>query len=423
MKLTGEHLVERMSAAERGRAERVEAILPALRDAAATVDRSGEFCSDHVATLSDAGLLGLIIPESYGGLGGGLRDLAATTFAMGSACPSTALAYFFHCSAASRGMLALEALDAGLFGDDEAPIVRRFAEKVLLTMGRDKQWLANFASEPVKSEKAAITINTEAKPVDGGFLISGVKSFGCATGVADRYLITANLAGYTDASGLCTFFIDRDAHGVGEREKWDALGMRGTATHGLILNDVFVADEDALAIPGAFARCMQMSRGSFVGNQLASLACYAGAAWSIYNTTIRMLSEKKFADTGKPLGTSPMHQQLIGDMLVDLEAAMLWLRRQLELETSEPPLLDKQSVVQRWRLCKGQVAEHGFRVATNALKCAGTSGTGNSQPHARTLREMSMALVQAFPAERGRLMAAQIEISDDEQAQFGVKAS
>lgn len=423
MKLTGENLVERMTADERARAERVEAILPKLHEQAIAVDRSGEFCSDHVRTLSEAGLLGLIIPEAYGGLGGSLRDLAAATFAIGSACPSTALAFFFHCSAASRGMLALEALEAGLFDKNEAPVVERFAEKVLHTMGRDKQWLANFASESVKSEKAAITINTTAKPVDGGFRLTGVKSFGCATGVADRYLVTANLDGYTDASGLCTFFIDRDAEGVSEREKWDALGMRGTATHGLILEDVFVAEDDALAIPGAFTRCMQMSRGSFVGNQLASLACYAGAAWSVYNTTIAMLTERKFADTGKPLGTSPMHQQLIGEMLVDLESAMLWLRRQLELETSEPPLLEKEQVVQRWRLCKGQVAEHGFRVATGALKCAGTSGTGNSQPYARTLREMAMALVQAFPAERGRLMAAQIEISHDEQAQFGVKAS
>jgi alkylation response protein AidB-like acyl-CoA dehydrogenase len=423
MKLTGEHFVERMTDPERERAGRVEEVLPQLREQAVAVDRSGEFGSGHVKRLADAGLLGLIIPEAYGGLGGGLRDLAATTFAMGSACPSTALAYFFHCSAASRGLLALEALQADLFDASESPVVEKFAEKLLYSMGRDRLWLANFASESVKSESAAITINTEATPVKGGFKVTGVKSFGCATGVANRYLITANLGGYKDASGLCTFFIDRDAEGVSEREKWDALGMRGTATHGLILKDVFVAEDDALAIPGAFTRCMQMSRGSFVGNQLASLAVYAGAAWSVYNTTIEMLTERTFADSGRPIGTSPMHQQLIGEMLVDLESAMLWLRRQLELETSQPPLLGKTEVVQRWRLCKGQVAEHGFRVAVNALKCAGTSGTGNSQPYARTLREMAMALVQAFPAERGRLMAAQIEISDVEQAQFGVKAS
>ena len=422
MKLTGEHLVERMSDAERARAERVEAVLPALREQALDVDRRGEFYAGHVRTLADAGLLGLIIPESFGGLGGGLRDLAAATFALGSACPSTALAYFFHCSAASRGLLALDALAAGKFDGDEAPRVEAFAEKVLYTMGRDRLWLANFASESVKSEQAAITISTTANAVDGGYHLNGVKSFGCATGIADRYLVTASLDGHNDAGGLCTFFVDRDAAGVSERQKWDALGMRGTATHGLVLKDVFVAEDDALAIPGAFVRCMQMSRGSFVGNQLASLAVYAGTAWSVYNTTIAMLSGKSFADTGKPIGTSPMHQQLIGEMLTDLESALLWLRRQLELETSEPPLLDKQQVVQRWRLCKGQVAEHGFKVAVNALKCAGTSGTANTEPYARGLRDLAMALVQAFPAERGRLMAAQIEISADEQAQFGVKA-
>jgi len=423
MSFTGEQLVERMSDSERERARIVEDILPALRDRAVEVDRSGEFCTDHVATLADAGLLGLIIPEEYGGMGGGLRDLAAATFAMGTACPSTALAYFFHCSAASRGLLALEAIDEGLFDADEIPVVRAFAEKVLYTMGRDRKWLANFASESVKSEKAAITISTTATPTDGGFLLNGVKSFGCATGVANRYLVTANLEGHKDARGLCTFFVDRDGKGVSEREKWDALGMRGTATHGLILEDVFVADDDALAIPGAFTRCMQVSRGSFVGNQLASIAVYAGAAWSVYQTTIAMLTERTFADTGKPLGTAPMHQQLIGDMLVNLESAMLWLRRQLELETSEPPLRSKTEVVQQWRLCKGQVSEHGFKVAMTALKCAGTSGTANSQPYARTLREMSMALVQAFPAERGRLMAAELEIVETEQSQFGTRGS
>ena len=92
-------------------------------------------------------------------------------------------------------MLALEAIESGLFDADETPVVRAFAQKVLYTMGRDRKWLANFASESVKSEKAAITISTEAKRTDGGYHVSGVKSFGCATGVADRYLVTAKLEG------------------------------------------------------------------------------------------------------------------------------------------------------------------------------------------------------------------------------------
>lgn len=422
MKLTAEQFVERMSAAEKVRAAKVEAVLPALKEVALQVDRDGSFYPGHVKTLSEAGLLGLIIPEQYGGLGGGLRDLAAATFAIGSVCPSTALAYFFHCSSASRGLLALEAIEAGLFTEQEIPLVKTFAEKVLYSMGRDGQWLANFASETVKSQTAAITISTKAVKVAGGYLLSGIKSFGCATGVADRYLVTASLEGYNDASGLCTFFIDRDAEGVSERQKWDALGMRGTATHGLILKDVFVADHDALTVPAAFTRCMQMSRGSFVGNQLAGIAVYLGQAVTIYRDTLKILTSSKFGDSDATIASSPMHQQLIGEMMADLETATLWLRRQLELETAEPEILPKHEVVKRWRLCKGQVAEYGFKLAVNALKCLGTTGTNNHSPAAKGLRDMAMALVQAFPAERGRLMAAQMETDGYEQAQFGVKA-
>ena len=420
-RLTGEILIEDMTSAERDRAARVESVLPALREQAARVDAEGEFHVPHVKTLSDAGLLGLIVPEAYGGMGGGLRDLCAATFALASACPSTALTFFFHCSSASRGLLALEALEEGLFDDAEAPVVRAFAEQVLYTMGRDGKWLANFASESVKSEKAAITIGTTATPVEGGYKLNGVKSFGCATGVADRYLVTASLEGHDTAAGLCTFFVDRDADGVSEREHWDAIGMRGTATHGIILEDVFVADDAALAIPAAFTRCMQMSRGSFVGNQVAGIACYLGAAHSLYQYTIGQLRGKTFADSDRSVGTAPYQQELIGHMLVELETATCWLRRQVELESAEPPILPKDEVVKRWRLCKGVVAEAAFNLGSYCLKACGTGGTGNQGVPARAMRDLCMGLVQAFPAERGRLMAAQMEIEGAEQAQFGTR--
>jgi alkylation response protein AidB-like acyl-CoA dehydrogenase len=419
-KLTGQLFIEDMTAAEIARAQRVESVLPALRDIAAEVDARGEFHVPHIKTLSDAGLLGLIVPEAYGGLGGGLRDLCAATFALGTACPSTALTFFFHCSSASRGLLALEALEEGLFDAQEVHQVRAFADQVLTTMGSQGKWLANFASESEKSEKAAITISTTASKVEGGYLLNGVKSFGCATGVADRYLVTAGLEGYDTAAGLCTFFVDRDAQGVSERQHWDAIGMRGTATHGIILKDVFVATGDSLAIPGAFTRCMQMSRGSFVGNQVAGIAVYLGAAHALYHYTIGQLRSKTFADSDKSIGTAPYQQELIGHMMVELETASVWLRRQVELESSGIPILPKEEVVQRWRLCKGVVAEAAFNLGAYCVKACGTGGgTGNHGVPARSLRDLCMGLVQAFPAERGRLMAAQMEIQGSEQAQFG----
>ncbi len=432
--LTAELLLDDLTPAERERAGRVESVLPSLREAAAEADRLAEFPMQHVATLSDAGLLGLVVPERFGGLGGGLRDLAAATFAMGTACPSTALAYFFQCSSASRGLLPLEAIEAGLFPDDQVDEVRAFAEKVLHRLGHEGRWMANFASESAKSASSAITISTRAEPAtrDGvdGWVLNGVKSFGCATGVADDYLVSAMFppadpddpAGAT-AEYLGTFIVPRDAPGVSERARWDAIGMRASATHGIVLEDVFVPADEALALPGSFARMTRVSRGSFVGSQLAGTAVYLGAARALYDFTLGHLRSTTFVDTGAPIGTAPFQQQLVGEMTMHLETATVWLRRQLELETSEPPRLPKDEVVARWRIAKGTVAEEAFAVATCAMKSCGTSNTGNSGLVARSLRDLSMGLVQAFPAERGRLEAAGMIVTGGAQASFGAGGS
>lgn len=426
-RLTATLFLEDLTDAERERAERVESVLPALRDAAVAADRDAEFPLSHVATFSEAGLLGLVVPERYGGLGGGLRDLAAATFAMGTACPSTALAFFFQCSSASRGLLPLEAVEAGLFDAAEAPAVTAFAEKILTRLGRDGRWMANFASESAKSSASAITISTRAQAAsrDGvdGWVLNGVKSFGCATGVADHYLVSAMVGDGTTAGSLGTFIVDRDAPGVSERARWDAIGMRASATHGIVLDDVFVAADDALTVSDAFVKMTQMSRGSFVGSQLAGTAVYLGCAQAVYDFTIAHLTSSTFSDTGQPIGTAPFQQQLIGEMRTNLDTAVIWLRRQLTLETSEPPLWPKADVIRNWRLAKGAIAEAAFAVGTCALKACGTSGTGNSGVVARSLRDLSMGLVQAFPPERGRLEAASMLVTGSESTQFGGKAS
>lgn len=420
VKLTGEIWLEDMTAEERERAELVESILPQLREQAAEADQKGEFYLPHLDLFRRTGLTGLIVPKEFGGLGGTLRDLTAATFAMGTACPSTALTYFFHCSTASRGLLGLEAIEAGLFEGAEAEIVRNFAHKLLNKMGRERKWLANFASESNKSSNARVTITTEAVKTDGGWILNGTKSFGCSTGVADEYLVTAKLENVDNADGLCVFFVKKDAEGVSDRQPWNSIGMRACANQGIYLRNVFVAEEDCLALRGSFVKMMQMSRGTFVGNQLAATTIYLGAAQAVYDYALNYLKSTKFGDTGEPIATSPMHKALIGKMTNDLETGYLWMRRQLEIETSEPPILPKERVVRQWRLAKGAAAEAAFNVAVNAFKACGTSNTTNTGVIARGMRDLSMGLVQAFPAERGRLEAAEMVTKERLSTDFAV---
>ena len=234
--------------------------------------------------------------------------------------------------------------------------------------------------------------------------------------------MAASLPGGQTAANLGVFIVDPSAPGVSERAKWDAIGMRATATHGIVLDDVFVAESEAMALPGAFVKMMQMSRGSFVGSQVAGTAVYLGAAHAVYDWTMNHLVSTKFSDTGASIATSPFQQQLIGEMRMHLDTATLWLRRQVDLESSEPALLPKDDVVRQWRIAKGTVTDETFAVAVCAMKACGTSNTGNSGPVSRGLRDLSMGLVQAFPAEKGRLEAASLLVSGTESAQFGARA-
>ena len=135
---------------------------------------------------------------------------------------------------------------------------------------------------------------------------------------------------------------------------------------------------------------------------------------------MHQVTTRKFADTGRPIGTGEFQQQLIGTMYADLQTAILWAQRQVALESNPNPPIPKAEINAFWRTCKGQIAEYSFKVAQSALKMMGTSGTGFSMPASRAIRDLAMGLVQAFPAERGRLQTAQFLVEGAEQLGFGV---
>jgi len=418
-KLTAERLFPDLTEAERERARRVESVLPAIAAAAAQADENSALPEGHIKLLGDAGLLGLVVPEEFGGLGGGLRDLAATTYALGTVCGSTALAFFFHCSSSSRGMLPLAALDAGLYSDEDAPVVRAFAEKVLGLMGTEKKAIGNFASEAVKASNANVLIRTTATRTEGGWLLNGEKSFGCLSGSADYYLVTARRDDVEGLDALTLFLVPREAEGARPRAPWIGLGMRASDNNGLVMEECFVPDELSLAVPGAFSKATTMSRGSWVGNQIAIAAIYAGIAQGVWDYAMNRTMSAKFGDTGKPIASSPMHQVMIGDGERHLAEAHLWLKRQVELEASDPPILPKNEVVQSWKLAKGAICEHAHEVAITALKMCGTSGALMGNEIGRAVRDTTMGLVQAFPAERGKLDLAQMIVDGQGIAGLG----
>ena len=108
-----------------------------------------------------------------------------------------------------------------------------------------------------------------------------------------------------------------------------------------------------------------------------------------------------------------MHQVMIGEAETKLEEAHIWLRRQLDLETLTPPLQDNAYTGKNWRISKGAICEASFEVASIALKMSGTSQALLDNQIGRGLRDAAMGLVQAFPAERGKLDLAKTIVEQE----------
>ena len=211
-----ERVLEIMTDEERERAAVVESVLPVLRENAAQADAEGKFPEANAKAIADSGLLGLVVPKEYGGMGGTLRDLTATTYAFGTACPSTALAYFFHNSSSSRGMLPLGAIDAGLYTDEEIPDRPRLRREGAPLHGH-REASGSATSRPRPSRPRPRTSSSRPRPARSTAAGSSTapSRFGCLSTTADYYMVTAKLEGVDGLDGLALFLVDRRGEGVG----------------------------------------------------------------------------------------------------------------------------------------------------------------------------------------------------------------
>ena len=138
--------------------------------------------------------------------------------------------------------------------------------------------------------------------------------------------------------------------------------MRATATHGIVLDNAFVPDENALTVPATFVKMTRVSRGSFVGNQVALSSVYIGAAQAVYDYAMQFLRTTTYHGTDEPIGGSDMHRQLIGSMRAHLDTA-------LPVGPPSDSLGDRQSRDPGETRCGLELADRQRRDRRQLLRC------------------------------------------------------
>ena len=202
------------------RADRLTATLAAN---AARHDAEDSFVAEGFARLKAEGFLAAHVPGELGGGGADYRTMAAVIRRLGAACGSTALTYSMHSH--------LVAVAAWRWRHQNAPtdaLLRRVAaDSLMLVSSGGTDWL-NSAGSAVK--------------VEGGFRVTARKIFssGCLAG--DLLMTSAVYEDPEAGATVLHFGVPFSAEGVSIRETWRVMGMRGTGSHDVELNEVFVPD-------------------------------------------------------------------------------------------------------------------------------------------------------------------------------------
>ncbi|HEX8804980.1 MAG TPA: acyl-CoA dehydrogenase family protein [Acidimicrobiales bacterium] len=190
---------------------------------AARHDTDGTFVSEGVGAARDLGYLAAPVPEPLGGGDARTADVARAQRVIARACGSTGLACAMHLH------VVMAAAWRWRRGDTVVePMLRKVAhDDLVITSTGGNDW-----THP----------GTVATPVEGGWRVSGRKTFASISPAAGTAATFAVVGEPADGNEVIVFGCPMSADGVTLEETWDAAGMRGTGSHDLVLDDVFVGE-------------------------------------------------------------------------------------------------------------------------------------------------------------------------------------
>lgn len=290
---------------------------------AAVFDREARFPTENYHDLRDAGLLGICVPEQYGGLGAGYRAYALTAAEIGRFCGATALTWNMHvCSCLWSGPLADQIdLSPAEKASHETHRAMHYGRIV-----NDGAIYAQPFSEGGSAAAGAVPFATTATRDGDGWRLDGRKIFASLSGHANYYgILCTEVEPGGELSRRNTLYVAvaHESEGVRVEGDWDPLGMRGTVSRNLIFDDVYVDASEALMPAGVYFRAVKRWPHMF----LTLTPTYVGIAQAAYDFSVQYLRGEAPGQRSEARRKNAQKQHNIATMLLMLEQTKaLWFQ-------------------------------------------------------------------------------------------------
>ena len=314
----------------------------------------GRCPTDLLREMGALGLLGMLIPEEWGGIGMSTVGFVAAMEQLGVADQSVAAAWQAH--------VTIGSLPLYLFGNDDQ------RERWLRPLAEGRALGAFGLTEPDAGSDAR-GIRTRAERRDGGWLINGRKTFISNAGTDMSFGVT--LLARTEAN-YATLVVEKDTSGFTMGPKMRGIGWRGLDTRELYFDDVWVPDDHLVGDPdlglAQFLRTLEVGRISIAALSLSLTQAVLDLA---------LAYAKERVQFGQPISTFQAVQFKLADIATELEAARWLTYRAAYLRDSGQPFLKEAA------MAKLKASRVATAAASEAVQIHGGLGYMLDTPVAR----------------------------------------
>lgn len=285
---------------------------------AAEFDTAASFPTANYEDLRQAGFLGLVIPEQYGGLGADFPTYALVSAELGRWCGATALTFNMH--TATMMWTSRMADDIDMSPEDRAAHETRRGA-IYRNVVENGDLFAQPFSEPNSAAAAGkAPFGTTAKRAEGGWLVNGMKHFASLSGAANMYgILCTESTDDHDANVRDTVYLGvaAESEGFSIFGSWDPVGMRATVSRSLKLENVFVPDSLQMMPRGSYYRAALEWPHMFT----TLSPTYMGIARAAFEFTVGYLRGEVPGAPSSSARSSPAKQLAVAEMRIKLEQA------------------------------------------------------------------------------------------------------
>ncbi|MDD5167788.1 MAG: acyl-CoA dehydrogenase family protein [Syntrophales bacterium] len=349
---------------------------------AAEIDEEEIFPEENAKILAENGLLGIQIPEEYGGAGAGMLAMILTIEEVAKACAATSV------------ILTTQALasDPYLIAANEEQ------KKTLLYRLASGQCLGAVGiTEPGAGSDVA-GMKTVAKKVDGGYVLNGSKIFITNGGVSDLVTVMC----YTDKAkgnkGISMLVVEKGAKGFTVGKKEHKMGIHGSDTRELIFEDVFVPDSHLLGPEGTGFKTL-MTTFNYTRPGVAAQAL--GIAQGAFDAAVHYAKER--VQFGKSLASFQGLQWMISEMALQIELARTITYRVASLIDNDP---DSPDIPRIASMAKWHASDTAMKVTTDAVQIFGGYGYIREYPVERMMRDAKITQIYEGTNQIQRIIIA-----------------